>query len=68
MAPSAVEQRYKVGRALAERFGLRVESFRASLAAAGVRLEKPGIRGLYVSSSELEKYVAWTRRRAGGTA
>ncbi|MBI3722712.1 hypothetical protein HY251_01965 [bacterium] len=63
---STVEPRLKVGKALAHRFGLRIETLRAGLVAAGCALEKPGRRGTYISESELGKYIAWTRRRAAG--
>ena len=59
-----VEQRYKIGRALAKRFGMKPDSFRASLTAAGCALERPGQRGMFVSESELAKFIDWARARA----
>jgi len=60
----AIEQRYRVGRALAARLGLKIESLRAGLVAAGCALERPGRRGTFVSEGELQKFIDWSRRRA----
>lgn len=63
-----VEQRFKIGKGLASKFSLRVETLRAGLAAAGCVLERPSRRGTFISETELDKFVAWSRARAGAVA